>query len=505
MDLACPYESDKVPGIRENAIRLAELHLDEASIIDALLSLQDDEDLKVRYQLMLTLGFVDTPSVIEARQAMLFKDIQDEWIQVAALSATSLQGNNLLEAVLDRFEGNVPAYASLIRRLSAMIGKSGQSKEIQRLVGKATNIGSKEVYTWQAPVLEGLANGIKGKELLSSDFQVEQNSLIRSFFHHPSTSVREASLQMLNEIALSDGAKTATALQRAERMAGDTRLSAERRAEAIYFLALGNPERHISLLKKLIVPDEPLAVQLAALRTLSSIPDQTVSDYVLEQWQVMTPEVRSAALQTFLSNSSRTGLLLDAIETGRIQKTNIDRALAVRLMTSKDQTHKDTARALFSEDEDNQRQEIVKQYAASLELSGKAVQGKQVFQENCAICHQIGGKMGTNYGPDLATIRNRQLASILNDILDPAQSIADGYDLWTVTLIGGESIQGIVSAETSTAITLRKAGGQQETTISRQDIQSLQPLGMSAMPAGLENTIDQQEMADLLAYIREVK
>jgi len=49
-----------------------------------------------------------------------------------------------------------------------------------------------------------------------------------------------------------------------------------------------------------------------------------------------------------------------------------------------------------------------------------------------------------------------------------------------------------------------KLGGQ-ETTISRQDIQSLNPLGMSAMTAGLENAIDHQEMADLLAYIREVK
>jgi putative heme-binding domain-containing protein len=73
-----------------------------------------------------------------------------------------------------------------------------------------------------------------------------------------------------------------------------------------------------------------------------------------------------------------------------------------------------------------------------------------------------------------------------------------------VALNNGESIQGIVAAETPTAITLRNAGGR-ETTISRQDIQSLQSLGMSAMPAGLENSIDQQAMADLLAYIREVK
>lgn len=496
---------DPVSGIRENAIKLAELHLNDApDLTDTLLTLQKDADSKVRYQLLLTLGFVDAPSVSQARQDILFNDIQDEWVQIAALSASSIQKSTLLNAVLDDFKGDVTAYGSLIRRLSAMIGRTGESKEIQRLVEKATNNVSKEAYMWQAPVLEGLASGIKGKELLPSDFLVEQNSLIRSFFHHSSASVREASLQMLNEIGLSDGPKTATALQEAERMARDKGVVAERRAEVIYFLALGNPDRQISLLKELIVPNEPLPVQLAALRTLSSIPDQTVSDYILEQWQVMTPEVRSAALRTFLKDSNRMALLLDAIKAGRIQKTNIDRALAVRLMASGHQKHKESARALFSEDEGNQRQKIVKQYATSLEFSGNAVEGKQVFQQNCAICHQIGGKMGTNFGPDLATIRNRHPASILTDILNPAQSIADGFDLWTVTLSNDESIQGIVSAETATAITLRNVGGK-ERTISRQDIQSLQPLGMSAMPAGLENNIDQQDMADLLAYIRGVR
>ncbi len=496
--------TDEVPGIRENAIRLAESHLDEASMTDALLSLQDDEDQKVRYQLLLTLGFIDTPSVIEARQAMLFKDIQDEWIQVAALSATSLQGNNLLEAVLDRFEGDIQAYASLVQRLSAMIGRKGPPANVRQLLKRATSIGSKEAYAWQAPALKGLAEGIKSKELSATDYRMEQNALIKAFFQHPSADIRNASLQLLQGIGLPDRSEIGTAIARAEKMAQNHRLPEERRAEALNFLALGNSGQNSTLLKELIAPDEPLPVQLAALQTLSSIPDQTVSDYVLEQWLVITPDVRSAALQTFLNNPIRTALLLDAIETGRIRKTNIDRALAVRLMTSGDQTHKDRARTMFSEGGDNQRQEITKQYAASLELSGKTVEGKQIFQQNCAICHQIGGTMGTNYGPDLAAIRNRQPASILNDILDPAQSIADGFDLWSVTLNGGESIQGIISAETPTAITLRQAGGQ-EKTIFRQDIQSLQPLGMSAMPAGIEKTIDHQEMANLLAYIREVK
>ena len=496
--------TDEVPGIRENAIRLAELHLDDATMTDALLALQDDANSKVRYQLLLTLGFVDTPSVTKAREKMLFNDVQDYWIQVAALSATSLNENDLLEAVLNRFQADIPAYASLVQRLSAMIGRNGQPSELRKLLKRATKSGSKEAYAWQAPILKGLADGIKSKELSSVNYREEQNALVAAFFQHPSAAIRNASLQLLQGMGLPDGPVTLNAIHRAEKMAKNRKLPEKRRAEAINFLALGNPGRDSTMLKELIVPSEPLPVQLAALQTLSSIPGPMVSEYVLEQWQIMTPDVRSAALPTFLDNEDRTDLLLDAIETGQIKKTDIDRLMAVRLMTRRDEAQKDRARILFSEDANNQRQEIVKQYGASLELSGKAFEGKQVFQQNCAICHQIGGTMGTKYGPDLATIRNRQPASILNDILDPAQSIADGFDLWTVTLNNGESIQGIVSAETPTAITLRKTGGQ-ETTISRQDIESLQSLGMSAMPAGLENSIDQQQMADLLAYIKEVK
>jgi putative heme-binding domain-containing protein len=92
----------------------------------------------------------------------------------------------------------------------------------------------------------------------------------------------------------------------------------------------------------------------------------------------------------------------------------------------------------------------------------------------------------------------------MTDILDPNLSIADGYDLWEVKLHSGNSLQGIVAAETPTSITLRTSGGQ-ENTIARQDIAALQALRLSAMPAGLEKQISPQEMADLLAFIRQVK
>ncbi len=108
-----------------------------------------------------------------------------------------------------------------------------------------------------------------------------------------------------------------------------------------------------------------------------------------------------------------------------------------------------------------------------------------------------------DFGPALASIRNRPPASIMHDILDPARSIADGYDLWQVRLKNGETQQGVIASETPSALNLRPAGGQ-EIVIARQDIQSLQALNTSAMPAGWEKQLDQQQMADLLAYLRQV-
>ena len=91
---------DPVAGIRENAIRLAELHLASApQLSDALFGLQDDPNPKVRFQLLLTLGFVNTPQSIQTRNKLLFEDINDKWVQVAALSAGS-ETSSLLKVVL---------------------------------------------------------------------------------------------------------------------------------------------------------------------------------------------------------------------------------------------------------------------------------------------------------------------------------------------------------------------------------------------------------------------
>jgi putative heme-binding domain-containing protein len=81
----------------------------------------------------------------------------------------------------------------------------------------------------------------------------------------------------------------------------------------------------------------------------------------------------------------------------------------------------------------------------------------------CGVCHQYQGRYGRAFGPDLGSINNREKASIMTDILNPNRSIAVKYDLWNVTKKNGERVVGIMSSETSTAITLNQLDGQKIT------------------------------------------
>lgn len=496
---------DSVPGIRENAIKLVETHLlqnngavngDMAGLVNSLYALQTDPDPKVRFQLLCTLGYLDTPAAEQARQKLLFRDIDDKWVQIAALTASSSQSGALLNTVLKNFNPNIPAYGSLVQRLTNMIGAGGSVENIRELIERSTVATNGSQAAWQGAVLSGLAAGLRNRKpspLTESDQQL----LVKTFFDHPSGDVRKASLQLLKNNGISNDALAVSSIKKAAAIAGDKTQTNEKRSEAINFIALRNPTPYIDLLKKIIVPQEHPTVQLAALSTLNAVPDMTVNKYVLQEWTTLTPGIRDAALATFMSNPQRMTLLLDAVESGKIQASSLGWSRTSSLMGQDNDTIRTRARALLA---NHDQEKVNKEYQEALTLKGDPVKGKTVFQQNCGLCHQVRDKLGVKFGPDLGTVQNWLAKDIMANILAPNLSIAVGYDLWEVKLKSGESLQGIIASETSAAITLRTNPGE-EKIINRQDIESLTVMNTSIMPV-LTKQIDHQQMADLLAFLR---
>jgi putative heme-binding domain-containing protein len=135
-----------------------------------------------------------------------------------------------------------------------------------------------------------------------------------------------------------------------------------------------------------------------------------------------------------------------------------------------------------------------------LSMKGDAKNGQVVFEKQCAACHRIAG-VGVNVAPDISDSRTKKFDQLLADIIQPNRAIDNNYLGYTVRLMDGTVLTGILAAETATSITLRQQGGK-EAVIPRSEIDELRSSGQSLMPDGLERNIPPQDMADLLTFIK---
>src|SRR6185295_6001278 len=113
----------------------------------------------------------------------------------------------------------------------------------------------------------------------------------------------------------------------------------------------------------------------------------------------------------------------------------------------------------------------------------------------------IGG-LGVNVAPEISDLgRTQTREQMLLSIIDPNRAIDNRYFTYTVVEIAGTIQTGIIAAETATSVTLKQAEGK-EVTILRSNIDELKSNGISLMPVGIEKDINLQQMADLLAFIK---
>ena len=75
------------------------------------------------------------------------------------------------------------------------------------------------------------------------------------------------------------------------------------------------------------------------------------------------------------------------------------------------------------------------------------------------------------------------------------------YTCYNVETKDGQSLTGILAAETPGSITLRQALGHEE-TVQRTNIASMSASRLSLMPDELEKTMSKQDLADLLDFLK---
>lgn len=298
-----------------------------------------------------------------------------------------------------------------------------------------------------------------------------------------------------------DPAPLATLQTVTKRVAADPARDEPLRLSAISLLAYLSPPP--SDLAALALQDRSLAIRQAAIASLSRLQGPAADDAwkdLLSRLEAQPPAVQRALVDAALARPERTQLLLDRVESGDLKPTQIETLQRNRLLASSKTEIKARAQKLFGDLTPADRAKALADYQPVLTMTGDAARGRTVFEKNCASCHKVGG-VGVNVAPDISDTRTKTAAQLLGDILQPNRAIDNNYLSYLALLKDGQTIAGILSAETPAAVTFRQPGDK-TVIVTRDEIEELKSSGVSLMPDGLEKNIPPPAMADLLAYLK---
>ncbi len=441
---------DAHPRILEQAIIAAECRVDASNgLRDRISQLVGHDDARVRFQVLVTAQ--PLPSV-PASPA-------DRWELDAMLIAAGNHGGTALSGILQHPTALAANVCEPKRFIADLARLAAASKNDQQRTTAIESLLTSTDYG-RAGLAGLLAETVRAGTSLA-DLQAKLDDKARRDLDHVFADARID--------------------------AADAGQSEAVRLEAIDLLAF--PSDALETLRALVFDDASQVVRVRAIEALAKQQEIEPWRQLFEQFSRETPSVQRAILAGALASTDRARLFLGEIAAGRIKPNEVDLNQARLLL------HR-----VFADAVPGDREEALAKYRVVLKMKSDAARGRAVFEKHCAICHQVAG-MGVQFAPDISDSREKTAEQLLTDIIQPNRAIDSNYFSYTATTVNGVSHTGVLTAETSTSVTLKQAEGK-EVTLRRDEIEELRSDGVSFMPDGMEKNIPPQDMADLIGFIK---
>ena len=139
--------------------------------------------------------------------------------------------------------------------------------------------------------------------------------------------------------------------------------------------------------------------------------------------------------------------------------------------------------------------------------NGKAARGEAHFKAGkgtCIACHKVG-ETGRAIGPDLSKIGAiRTERDLLESILFPSNTLARDYEAHIIETRDGAQTLGVIKSHTAEGLLVIDVAGQ-EKNVPHAEITGDVTLTNSLMPPGLDQTMPESELLDLVAWLRSLK
>ena len=247
---------------------------------------------------------------------------------------------------------------------------------------------------------------------------------------------------------------------------------------------------------------------LPILRQLGRYNDPLVAATLIRRLPKLSGADNEAAMETLCSRSSSAIALLDAIQSGRVEKTRLTGFFAQQMANLGDdavtqrlerqwgkltESSTDTKAAIAT---------LVSDYKGAPLWAYDRSNGAKQFEKLCATCH-LESTTAERIGPKLDGTGSKGIEYIVENILDPNAVIGKDFQARNVITADGLVLTGVITKETDSAMTLRTATTTK--VIAQDDIEEVIVSPNSFMPVGLLNELSDRERIELLMYLMSLK
>jgi putative heme-binding domain-containing protein len=246
-------------------------------------------------------------------------------------------------------------------------------------------------------------------------------------------------------------------------------------------------------------------LQGSALRGLAAFDDPQTPSAIIEAYPTFNEAQKRDALNTLASRLSFAKPLMAAIAGGKLAKADLTAEVARQLRSLKNAEVDEALQKVWGvmrESGEDKQKEIARYrqiFRAGGSQPGDASRGRAVYVKICQQCHTLfdaGGKVG----PDLTGSNRGDVDYLLQNIVDPNAVIPNDYKAWNLETKDDRSITGLLKQQDDKAVTIATAN--ETVVIPRNEVQFLKESALSTMPEGLLQNLADQEIRDLLYYLR---
>ncbi len=301
--------------------------------------------------------------------------------------------------------------------------------------------------------------------------------------------------------------KEPEAVAAAVRRIQDRQVKRDERVRYLEVLGEVRPPTALDALLAVADSDPEAGVRKAALAALLGYDDARIPALVVRAYNEAKPEVRQAGLSLVSSRVAWSRAFVEAVAAGRIRAAEVPHDAVRRLLAHDDARLRELGPRLWPKagrpTTDDMRQQIDRLGGIVRAGKGDPYAGQKLFNGACASCHKLFAR-GGDVGPDLTSYLRTDVDTLLLHIVNPSAEIREGYENFMVETADGRSLSGFLVRRDARLVVIRGADGQ-SVPLEAKEFTELRAAGLSLMPEGLLDGLNDQQVRDLFAYLRSTQ